>query len=287
MRKLLGTCLAGLLLAAAIHLSVAGASGGDFYARLRANDAPIGGRFTIYAYMLDSLDVSTPLPGPGRALVVNFRESNGKDSFLIPGDLALQGARRDRWQHGFVPLGTQRIAGLLHKDESRWALWWVPAGPDSVLSWNTPLDLTLTYGFMKGNFLPLAEKDAAATLAALPWDAIRAVTLSADRRTDEILVPPNPAAFDQSPLVRERKTPIYPKSSRMYDFEGTVHVVVVLDKTGAVTDSFVLHSSATHDLNVAALTAVNDWVFRPGRKGGVRVGGDFVVPVTFSLKGEP
>lgn len=286
MRKTLATCLVGLLVGAALHVTVAGAAAGDFYARIRANDAPIGGRFTIYAYMLDSLDVAIPLPGPGRLLVLNFRESNGKDSFLIPGDLAVQGVRHERWQSGFVPLGTHRISGLLGRKDSRWALWWIPAGPDSVLSWSEPEDLTLTYGFMKCRFIPLEDKDARATEAALPWDEIHAATLSADRPTGKVMVPPNPAAFDQTPVVLERKTPLYPKSSRMYDFHGTVHVVVVLNAEGKVTDSFVLHSSATHDLNVAALTAIHDWVFRPGKKGGVKVGGDFVVPVTFSLEGE-
>ena len=36
---------------------------GNYWARIRPNDAPVAGRFTMYAYMLDSLDEALGLPG--------------------------------------------------------------------------------------------------------------------------------------------------------------------------------------------------------------------------------
>ena len=52
---------------------------------------------------------------------------------------------------------------------------------------------------------------------------------------------------------------------------------------GTVDDVFVLHSDATHDLNVSALSAVRKWVFKAGRKGGIKVRGEMVIPVEFSM----
>ena len=268
--------LVGLLLLTAESLEAG--SSGNYYARLRANDAPLAGRFSIYAYMLDSLDTALDLPG--RVIALNFRESNGKNSFLIPADLALGGLDQTSWIKGFVALGEKRISGFLGRDDSRWALWWIPA--DS-LGWNSPGDISVRYGFVASSFVPLDDKDAEATVNALPWDDIYAAELSVDRTTAQLRVAPNPAAFDQFPRAKIRRDPVYPKTSRMYAFEGTVHVVAVVDVEGNVTDTYVLHTSATHDLNVSALVAVRKWVFRPGKKGGVKVSGEVIVPVQFAM----
>lgn len=270
--------LAGFL---ACAVGVPPGEAGNFYTKLRANDAPIGGRFSIYAYALDSLDVSLSLPGPGRMLIVNFRESNGKNSFLIPGDLALRDPRKKEWDRGFMPLSGQPLAGFFPKDQSRWALWWVP---EDSLQWSSITDLNLTYGFSQSPFVPLDEKDTGATLEAIPWDLIRETAIEPDRGVGDLLVPPNPADFDQQPLVKyPRKEPEYPKSARMYSFEGTVFVAVRVEKDGTVSDARVIDSDAIHLLNVSALVAVMDWNFRAGRKGGVSVGGEMVVPVRFAL----
>jgi TonB family protein len=281
MSRLWWWALLGCLVAAGpVPAPGAPGPGGDFYGRIRANDAPIAGRISIYAYALDSLDAAVSMPGPGRVLAVNFREANGKDSFLIPGDLALTGARKQTWNLGFIPLGPERIDGLMTRDDSRWALWWIPLG-DTTLVWESPLDLQITYGFARSRFVPLEAKDAAATLRALPWADIAATSIPADRPTAELRFPPDPAAFDQAPIARERKDPSYPLTSRMYDFEGMVHVVAVVSDSGTVSDAYVLHSDAVHQLNVAALVAVSDWIFRPGKKNGKAVSGEMVIPIRF------
>ncbi len=264
------------------QLSAGADPAGNFYARVRANDAPIGGRFTIFAYALDSLDAVVERPGPGRLLLLNFRESNGNNSFIIPGDLSIKGPRSVRWTRGFLPLGDKRLAGFLPKGESRWAIWWIPAEIDSV-GWNSLQDLTLHYGFSKSIFVPLEDRDTEETLAAVPWEAIASGKLDPERPVSELLYPPDPAAFDEAPVAKERSQPHYPKSSRMYAFEGRVITVAVVNEKGGVDDVFVLHSSAHHDLNVSALSAVRRWVFRPGRKGGIKVRGEMVIPIHFSM----
>ena len=105
--------------------------------------------------------------------------------------------------------------------------------------------------------------------------------MSADRSVADLGYAIDPAAFDVPPSVRERVNPVYPKSARQYDFVGTVNVVAVVDERGDVADVFVLQSSATHDLNAAALAAVRRWKFKAGTKGGVSVQGGFLIPVSF------
>jgi protein TonB len=97
----------------------------------------------------------------------------------------------------------------------------------------------------------------------------------------QLAVPPNPASFDEPPLIEEGRPPEYPKSIRMYDFTGFVHVVAVIDTEGTVIDAYVIETDAIHLLNVSALSAVMDWQFQPGRKSGRRVAGEIVVPVRF------
>jgi protein TonB len=262
------------------------ATGGNWYARIRANDAPIAGRLTVFAYLLDSLDVAVPLPGPGRLLALNVREANGANSFFVPGDLALEGRNTTKWTRGFSPLGVARLAGAVGERESRWALWWIPLGSDSLV-WNAVGDLRLTYGFGRSLFVPLPERDVTATLEVLPWKHIRAAALDASRGTADPQIPVDPAAFEEFPVVRTRKDPVYPRSAKLYAFDGSVHVVAEVSETGSVKDAWVLASDAVHDLNMAALAAVMDWTFKPGKKAGKPVSGEMIIPVRFSSGWSP
>ena len=273
----------GLLLGTLLASPVRGdpGAGGDYYARIRANDAPIAGRFTIAAYFLDSLDVAVHLPGPGRILAVHFRESNGENAFLIPGDLVLEGRDQTRWTGGFAPLGEARLAGQLPKGEGRWALWWIPVGQDT-LHWESPADLKLHYGFSESAFVPLKEKDARSTRDAFPWaEATKAVLDPSGSTANPVA--PDPAAFDQAPEVKTRRNPEYPYVARAYGFEGSVHLVVRVNEAGRVEDAYVLQSDALHELKVSALVAVMEWVFHPGRKEGRPVAGEMIIPIRFSL----
>ena len=254
---------------------------GDYHTRLRANDSPLGGRFTIYAYFLDSLDVAVELPAPGRLLVLNFRDANGKDSFLVPGDLVLE-ADRSRWSWGFHPVGDGPLGGLLDQEASRWALWWVPWESDS-LTWSSFADLRLAYGLLDASFIPLDAEEAATVRASLPWAGIRATRIDPQRPTGVPHRWPDSSVWEEPPTVLSKVSPPYPRSAKLWDFEGTVYVAATVDPKGRVIDASVLQSTASHDLNVAALVAAMDWVFRPGKKHGVWVTGEIVIPMAFKM----
>ena len=256
--------------------------GGNHRARLRANDAPIGGRFTIGAYFLDALDSTVVRPGPGRVLALRFSRANGKNSFVIPTDLAIRDEHGRRWRQGFVPVGEKRVAGLLPKHESRWALWWVPWGTDS-LGWDSAETLELCYGSAKARFTPLDRSEVEQVTREIPWDAVGKVQVSGTESLAGSVV--DAAAFDELPQVVTRRNPEYPLSAREFDFEGTVNVAVLVSEAGEVTDAYVLQSNAAHELNVAALIAAMEWTFTPGRKAGRPVPGVVVIPMRFSLGG--
>jgi len=254
----------------------------DFHTRFRANDAPIAGRFTVYAYFLDTLDVALNLPDvPGRPLLLAFADANGEDSFLIPADFSLEDAKGHRLTRGFVPLGDKRLGGFFPKNETRMALWWVPREAGDF-AWSDPTELKLWYGFASKTFFPMEPDDAAKARGLLRRFDAASVVLDPSAPVGLVQWEPDPDAFDKMAEVWEFSQPEYPQSARRYDFTGLVRVVAQLDDQGYVTDAFVAQTSGYHDLNVAALVAVMDWRFRAGRKNNKKVAGDILVPIRFS-----
>jgi protein TonB len=251
----------------------------NFQGRIRANDAPLAGRLTIAAYFLDSLDVGLSRPGAGRWMLLRFHDSNGKNAFVVPTDLSITGEHHTSYRMDLVPVGRGRVGGRLDKDESRWALWWVPQG--ARLDWDEPGDLNLQYGFSKTVFMPLSAKDMARLLAIVPWPGLKSAALDTSASTDRTAM--DAAAFDQPPVPKVRRDPPYPSSAKMYDFHGSLFVAAHVNPSGKVEDAYVLQSDAVHELNVAALVAVMDWIFKPGMKSGKPVAGDIVIPIQFDL----
>ena len=84
--------------------------------------------------------------------------------------------------------------------------------------------------------------------------------------------------------MKTRKNPVYPKTARVFDFKGTVNVAVRVTEEGLVDDAFVLQSTASHELNMAALVAAMQWTFTPGRKLGKPAAGCTIIPIRFSLE---
>ena len=260
---------------------------GNFYTRFRANDAPVGGRFTVYGYFLDTLDVVVPRPGvPGRPLLLLFRDANGKDSFLVPGDLTLVDERGRRLHHGLHPLIPERLGGELASDETRYALWWVPRerdlGETDLWKWDRPTELHLWYGYDKKEFVPLEDEDLEDLLDHVPFDSLAAIVPDPGRANAAVSWAPDPVAFDVAPEVKRLRRPRYPDSARRYNLKGLVRVVATVDTTGSVTDAFVVDTNAAHELNVAALAAVKGWEFHPARKNGRRVRAEVLVPINFA-----
>jgi TonB family protein len=280
MLVLRGSVLLLCLLGATSALAAPGAPA-NFQGRIRANDAPMGGRFTIVAYFLDSLDVAVPRPASGRWLLLRFHDSNGKNAFVIPTDLAISGRHRSSYRMDLVPVNRKRVGGQLDKTENRWALWWVPQGQRQLLDWEEPGDLNLQYGFSKTPFVPLSEHEIAEVLKLVPWPALKSAAGDSTLRSDQNSV--DAAAFDQPPVPKLRRDPLYPSSAKMYDFHGSLFVAAHVTPSGNVEDAYVLQSDAVHDLNVAALVGVMEWTFKPGMKSGKPVAGDIVIPIKFDL----
>lgn len=80
--------------------------------------------------------------------------------------------------------------------------------------------------------------------------------------------------------LQERVT--YPPLARDAGIEGQVIVQFVVDEQGSVQDAVVLRSPDDM-LSEAALRAIREARFEPGRQGGVAVKVRFAVPITFSL----
>lgn len=76
--------------------------------------------------------------------------------------------------------------------------------------------------------------------------------------------------LDQPPQSGARLAPEYPVQMRILGDEGVVVVEYVIDKIGRVTSSRVVASSNPW-FDRAALNAVNQWFFKPGRVRGTPV----------------
>jgi RNA polymerase sigma factor (sigma-70 family) len=76
--------------------------------------------------------------------------------------------------------------------------------------------------------------------------------------------------LDTPPKALTRKSPSYPAELRTAGIEGSVQVSFVIDATGAVREARV-EKSTHHDFEKAALEAVTQWRFEPGRKGDRQV----------------
>jgi TonB family protein len=76
--------------------------------------------------------------------------------------------------------------------------------------------------------------------------------------------------LDHPPKSLSRKAPLYPSELREAGIEGSVVVSMVIDTNGRVIEARI--EKSTHQgFEFAALRAVQEWQFEPGRKGGRQV----------------
>ncbi len=86
------------------------------------------------------------------------------------------------------------------------------------------------------------------------------------------------------PLYRENPAPEYPALARRRQLEGTVVLEALVTPEGRV-GGLTIHESSGHSLlDEAALKAVKDWRFEPGRRGNAVVAMPVLVPVRFGLR---
>ena len=90
---------------------------------------------------------------------------------------------------------------------------------------------------------------------------------------------------DVMPVPKFRAQPQYPYIARILDMEGEVVVEFIVNTVGGVSNARVV--KASHPVfNEAALSAVQQWQFRPGQKGGTLVNTLMQVPIQFTLQGK-
>jgi RNA polymerase sigma factor (sigma-70 family) len=88
--------------------------------------------------------------------------------------------------------------------------------------------------------------------------------------------------LDHPPTSTVRKAPVYPAALRAAGIQGSVVVSFVIDTNGKVQDARAVQSTH-HEFEEAAIAAIKEWQFDPGRKGGRAVN----TRVSQQLKFEP
>ncbi|MHB9028117.1 MAG: energy transducer TonB [Candidatus Latescibacterota bacterium] len=89
-------------------------------------------------------------------------------------------------------------------------------------------------------------------------------------------------AVEEKPAVSENAVPEYPESARRSAIEGTVFVMVVVDKEGKVASAEVLRGPA--ELHESALKAARATKFTPARQNDKPVSCKVVLPFRFVLE---
>ena len=96
--------------------------------------------------------------------------------------------------------------------------------------------------------------------------------------------PPVFYAYDTAPRVVRWVEPEYPILARTSGLEGTVIINVNLDEAGRLMRAWVAQAAASEVLVTAALDAVYQFEFQPGKEGDHPVKCTVAVPFHFSLK---
>jgi protein TonB len=87
-----------------------------------------------------------------------------------------------------------------------------------------------------------------------------------------------------APVVLARVTPEYPQEARRRRIEGQVLLRAIVDREGRVEDDVEVVQSV-RELDEAAVSALRQWRFRPGRDGeGRAVRVRIEVPIRFQLR---
>lgn len=96
--------------------------------------------------------------------------------------------------------------------------------------------------------------------------------------------PPVFYSYETSPRVVRRVEPEYPLKARVAGEEGTVVINVNIDAAGRILRAWVAESTASESLVEAALDAIYQFQFLPGKQGGYPVKCTVAIPFHFSLK---
>ncbi len=92
-------------------------------------------------------------------------------------------------------------------------------------------------------------------------------------------------SLDVPPKVIKQTKPVYPWAMRANGMRGEVFISFVVDIEGGVRQVGVLRSNNPY-FDEAAIEAVRQWRFEPGKKNGRVVNARMQVPIIFSIIGE-
>lgn len=89
--------------------------------------------------------------------------------------------------------------------------------------------------------------------------------------------------LDRTPTARAQVAPLYPLRERQSGREARVTVEFDVDTAGRVLSARVIDSGGA-EFDAAALRAVRQWRFEPGRRAGRVVPFRMAIPIVFSLE---
>ncbi|MCJ7600776.1 MAG: energy transducer TonB [Desulfobulbaceae bacterium] len=91
------------------------------------------------------------------------------------------------------------------------------------------------------------------------------------------------AAIEATPLYRRNPPPDYPPLARRRGLEGTVQLDVLVNSRGDVNQVRLAETSGHDLLDRAAIAAVENWLFQPGKRGDETIDMWVRVPIRFAL----
>lgn len=138
---------------------------------------------------------------------------------------------------------------------------------------------------LRGRFFAIAILLAASTL--VPCSAGAAPPTSAAAASASSVASPAASSSSRSADITYEavKPPEYPLEAMQRGEAGLVLLDVTVDSTGKVLN-VVVDSQGTNAAKIlqdASITAVKAWIFKPGMKDGLPVGGVVTVPINFGI----
>lgn len=108
-----------------------------------------------------------------------------------------------------------------------------------------------------------------------------------DEGTEEGELDEKPVAVvitEAVPVYKKNPEPAYPLLAKKRGYEGTVLLSVLVNENGLVENIWVFESCGYRILDNAALDAVKEWIFEPGRRGDELIEMWVEVPVRFEIE---
>ncbi|MCB5233632.1 MAG: TonB family protein [Candidatus Cloacimonetes bacterium] len=140
---------------------------------------------------------------------------------------------------------------------------------------------TVLKGFEKDNEEIESAENVTHESASQEIGRVSTATTSNPSLSDEE-TQPHFVPFDEEPVPLHRIMPLYPELALRNKIQGTVILEVEVLKDGSVRDVRVKRSAAL-SLDQAAIDAVKNIKFQPGRSGGKPVDTLMIIPVEFKL----